>query len=131
MNAKKKKSNEAENQITIDFLELDHMRLSVVDFAKRRKWKKGFRKTAYWEESGFYIGRGVQRFFFKDLKAPNQAQIAILANELCKEYGDAKYRFFVTGMSIIIHLRGSVNNIDDPHMVEFKNHGPKPLKVVK
>lgn len=120
----KKVMEQSQHEITIDFLELSHMREFIKQYAIEKNWKKGIRKNAYWEDSGFYIGRGVQRFYFHNICAKFSSELVRLAAELAKKFGDGGYRFYVAdGMSIVVHLRNSLQK--DDTAVEIK-----PLKVV-
>jgi len=93
--------------VTVDFLELDDMRLTLQRISVERKWREKFpgwfkrNKTAY-ESSGFYIGRGITRFTFYNIRADYSEINHVLSvfKEKYKEYHVSGY-----GHDIVVFLR--------------------------
>lgn len=93
--------------VTVDFLELDDMRLTLQKISIERKWRKKFPgwfkgvKTAY-ESSGFYIGRGVTQFTFYNIRA-DYFEINHIVKVFREKYKE--YIISVSGHDIVVFLR--------------------------
>lgn len=88
-------------EVSIDFLELDHMRETVKGFIKRIHTKKAY------EYSAFYVGRSVSRFVFSDIKVTNRNQLNRLIAELKNQFSDSNYKYYVIhGTTLIVYVRG-------------------------
>ena len=100
MSKKQNIPSKKEMMVNVNFEELDQMREKIREIVER---VKGSRRFAY-EQSGFYIGRGVTRFSFHNINV-NVMQMKKIVNEVFSQFSD-KYDVYRDGRSLHVYLRG-------------------------
>jgi len=89
-----------EELVTVDFAQLDKMRIKIREIVKRVKETDKYA----WSHSGFYIGRGVTRFTFYEINV-NQFQMTNLLNEVANEFPDCLC--YKAHRNLYVYLRGN------------------------
>jgi len=92
--------------IVINFLEFDTMRDVFKEIAAKYKWNLSRGQRVPYESSTFYIGRGVTRFSFMNVRG-SYDQTIMIVKELKRQFPDYIVNF-VFG-NINIYMRGRSN----------------------
>jgi hypothetical protein len=96
-------TDDIEKPVSIDFHEFDIMRATFKELAKKHKWNLHKRYNTPYEYSTFYVGRGVTRFSFVNIRGSYDQSKAI-AKALEKEFPGYRIRHFYG--CINVYLRG-------------------------
>ena len=96
-----------EQEIIIDFLEMDHIRQAINDAAKLYGFKSKSRERYFYKRSSFYIGRGVTVLKFNDCRnEDNYSIVDKVTQYVAAQFPE--YKFFSTTFgTIFVYLRGS------------------------
>lgn len=100
--------NNAKNSepVVIDFLDFDVMRVMFQELAVKHKWPISKGNRTPYEYSTFYIGRGVTRFSFVNIRA-RYVQTLVIIKALKDVFPDYIIRYSFG--SINIYLRGDTH----------------------
>lgn len=90
-------------EVTIDFLEIDHIRQSIKDAAKLFGFKPTGRARSFYARSSFYIGRSVSVLRIYNIRDTK------LTYRICDYVADQfpEYAFIDEYNAIYVYLRGT------------------------
>ena len=92
--------------VAVDFLELDHMREFIVEYAKKRGLKPKPGKRKPWDKSGFYIGRHTVRFYFNGISFRMFPSFRIELYGMFSDSYDIRYKPYGFELTLKPWLRG-------------------------
>jgi hypothetical protein len=101
---KLKDRRKKEDVITVDFKEIDAIRRRVKELVKEHRFKirRRFPTRGHYDNSYFYIGRGITNLVFQNLYVP-EFKMRRVVQDLVSEFSCG---FYVEGRSLYCYLRG-------------------------